>query len=66
LIHKVLNQAPTVYVEGVVVIEVPRVTIGTASFQPFLDVIAKYTARPSNGQVATQSVVQIDAKSITR
>ena len=66
LIHKALNQIPTVYVEGFVGIQVPRVTIGTTSFQPLLDVVAKYTARPTNGQISTQSVVPIDGKSITR
>ncbi|HEY1301097.1 MAG TPA: hypothetical protein VGF07_11415 [Stellaceae bacterium] len=66
LIQKALHQTPTTYVEGFVVIEVPRVTIGTTSFQPLLDVVAKYTARPTNGQISTQSVVPIDGKSITR
>jgi hypothetical protein len=64
LIHKALNQAPTVYVEGFVVIEVPRLP-DLPSF-PLLDVVAKYTARPANGQVSTQAVVPIDGKTITR
>ncbi|HEU0155469.1 MAG TPA: hypothetical protein VFQ82_05310 [Stellaceae bacterium] len=66
LIHKRLNQPPTAYVEGFVVIEVRRLL--DPPFQPLLDVVAKYTARPlpPNSGVSTQSVVPIDGKVITR
>ena len=66
-ISKALNQAATVYVEGFVVIEVPRVAVtGTApGVQPVLDVVGKYTARPLTGNVSTETVVQIDGKPIS-
>jgi hypothetical protein len=60
-IQKVL---PGVYVEGVVVLEVPPVKLETTTIQPVLDVIAKYTARPADGGVSTQSVVPVDGKTI--
>lgn len=65
-IKKALDQATTAYVEGFVVFEVPRVSVtGTApTVQPVLDVVGKYTARPLAGNVATETVVQIDGKPI--
>lgn len=68
LIHKALNQAPTAYVEGFVVLEVPRLSSPDAVIQPLLDVVGKYTARalPPGSSVTTQSVVQIEGKAITR
>lgn len=67
VIHTALKQSATAYVEGFVVLEVPRLltTAGAAPIQPLLDVVAKYTARASNGGVAALSVVQIDGKAIT-
>jgi len=53
-----------VYLEGVVVLEVRPVRLETTVIQPVLDVIAKYTARPIDGGVSTQSVVQVDGKTI--
>lgn len=66
-IAKALDQATTAYVEGFVVLEVPRVaaTSVAPTVQPVLDVVGKYTARPLAGNVSTESVVQIDGKSIT-
>lgn len=67
-IHKALDQSATAYVEGFVVFEVPRVSVtGTApTVQPVLDVVGKYTARPLAGNVATETVVQIDGKPIAQ
>jgi hypothetical protein len=61
-IDKALNIAPATYVEGYVVIEVRA---GADQAPPLLDVTAKYTARPSKGEVSTQSVVPIAAKQIS-
>jgi len=51
------------YVEGFIVLQVPP-TPG-APVQPVLDVMAKYTARASAGEVSTQNVVEIHPQSIT-
>jgi hypothetical protein len=61
-IYKALQLAPATHVEGYVVIEVP---LQGDNVQPLLDVTAKYTARPGNGSVSTESVVPIAGKSIT-
>ncbi|HEY1261363.1 MAG TPA: hypothetical protein VGF34_19095 [Stellaceae bacterium] len=66
-IRRNLDIATSAYVEGFVVLEVPLAASPAGSaqlIQPVLDVVAKYTARPSNGQVSTQSVVQIEGKPI--
>jgi hypothetical protein len=66
-IKKTLNQAAATYVEGFVVIEVPRAASPTGSaakIQPVLDVIGKYTARPLTGDVSAEAVVQVAGKSI--
>jgi len=62
LIYKLLDLSPERHVEGFVVLQVP-VTEG----QPVLtlDVVGKYTARPSNGEVSSFDVVVYDAKRIT-
>lgn len=66
-IDKALDQSSTAYIEGFVVFEVPRVAVTSVAptVQPVLDVVGKYTARPLAGNVSSQTVVQIDGKSIT-
>jgi hypothetical protein len=51
------------YFEGFVVLQVPQDTTGV---QTLLDVVAKYTARPSAGEVSTQDVIRITPQFITR
>lgn len=63
-IWRALKRKPMTYVEGFIVLEVPRQG-ATHPVQPLLDVVGKYTARPINGGVSTQSVVQIEGKAIT-
>jgi hypothetical protein len=58
-----LRPAPP-YVEGFVVLEVLPIGSGATRFQPELDVVAKYTARPATGAVSTQAVVPVVGKSI--
>jgi hypothetical protein len=54
------------YIEGFVVLEVPRT--GIAAVQPELDVVAKYTARPATtgAGVSTQAVVPVAGRSVAR
>ncbi len=64
-IDNALKLPPATYVEGFVVLEVPPVSVGSAPTFPLLDVVGKYTARPLDGGVSTQSVVPYIGKQIT-
>jgi len=54
---------PGTHIEGFVVIEIPTTASGPALL---LDVVGKYTARPSNGEVSSLDVVVYNAKRITQ
>jgi hypothetical protein len=58
LIFKVLQPAER-HIEGFVVLEIPA-----GDRQPLLDVVGKYSARPSNGEVSTLDVVIYSPKEI--
>jgi hypothetical protein len=56
LIYSLLSIEPPAHIEGFVVIEVvPEVRLGIAALP--LDVVGKYSARPSTGEVSSLDVV---------
>ena len=63
LIYKLLDMSPTPapHIEGFVVLQVPVI-----AGQPVLtlDVVGKYSARPSNGEVSSFDVVVYDGKRV--
>jgi hypothetical protein len=62
LIFRVLDTGATVHTEGFVVIEIPV----NPNQQTFLDVVGKYSARPSTGEVSALDVVVYSPREITR
>ena len=57
------NIHPGTHIEGFVVIEIPTTASSPALL---LDVVGKYTARPSNGEVSSIDVVVYNAKRTTQ
>ena len=62
LIFHALDSGATVHTEGFVVIEIPV----NPNQQTFLDVVGKYSARPSTGEVSSFDVVVYSPREITR
>lgn len=62
LIFHALDSGATVHTEGFVVIEIPV----NPNQQAFLDVVGKYSARPSTGEVSSFDVVVYSPREITR
>jgi hypothetical protein len=63
IISRLLDISPGTHIEGFVVLEIPR-----TSNQPqlTLDVVGKYSARPSNGEVSGLDIVVYSPKQISR
>ena len=62
LIFRVLDSSATTHIEGFVVIEIPV----NPNQQTFLDVVGKYSARPSNGEVSSFDVVIYSPREVIR
>jgi len=62
LIFLALDTGATTHTEGFVVIEIPV----NPNQQTFLDVVGKYSARPSTGEVSSLDVVVYSPREITR
>ena len=62
LIFRVLDTGATTHTEGFVVIEIPV----NPNQQTFLDIVGKYSARPSTGEVSSLDVVVYSPREITR
>ena len=62
LIFRVLDTSATTHTEGFVVIEIPV----NPNQQTFLDVVGKYSARPSTGEVSSFDVVVYSPREVTR
>jgi hypothetical protein len=62
LIFRVLDTSATTHTEGFVVIEIPV----NPNQQTFLDVVGKYSARPSTDEVSSFDVVVYSPREVTR
>jgi len=62
LIFRHLDMSSRTHIEGFVVIEIPV----NPNQQTFLDVVGKYSARPSTGEVSSLDVVVYSPREITR
>ncbi len=63
LIFRLLNVRPGTHIEGFVVLEI---AVNPNQPQTSLDVVGKYSARPSTGEVSSLDVVIYSPKEITR
>jgi hypothetical protein len=62
LIFRLLDMSNKTHIEGFVVIEIPV----SPNQQPFLDVVGKYSARASTGEVSAVDVVVYNPREIAR
>ena len=62
MIFRLLDMSNKTHIEGFVVIEIPV----SPNQKPVLDVVGKYSARPSTGKVSAVDVVVYNPREITR